>query len=55
MSTRQPITYTGQDHLGEYLLTVYGDGAAEFAFREQSWQTWSPPVRLTATPMAAGQ
>lgn len=29
----------------QFLIQQYDDGSTEIAFRDQSWMTWSPPVR----------
>lgn len=42
---------TGRDHQGEFLLTIWSDGTHEIAWREQSWETWSPPIKLEAVAL----
>lgn len=46
--------YIGKDFehcAGEYLLTEWSDGSREVAWRAQAWETWSPPMKLTAVTL----
>jgi hypothetical protein len=46
--------FVGKDFehcVGEYLLTEWSDGKREVAWRQYAWETWSPPMKLTAVPL----
>jgi hypothetical protein len=35
---------------GQYLVMTYSDGTVSLAYREESWDTWSPPVYGVQVP-----
>lgn len=43
----QPRTFTGTDPSGrDVMVTVWGDGTADLAYRDDS-RSWLPPIQLT--------
>lgn len=50
-----PTQFRGQNHAGEYLVTVFPATAttaatAEVAFRADQWDTFDAPIKLMAVP-----
>jgi hypothetical protein len=53
-----PTQYRGRDAHGEFLVTIFpADGnkpaSAEITWRANEWDTFDPPVQLTAVPVSA--